>query len=110
MTTTAIDQRVQDDLQAKADFYAAKFDIEPGQMKAALHDIFSMLALANVGPYVDPTRETLTDLRDRCDQAATRLRELNVQNGGDDGRLAAKRDGVKLALSYIDETIRGLDQ
>jgi hypothetical protein len=39
------------DVEAKAEFYAAKWGLKPGQVKLALHDIFSMLFLHGAGPY-----------------------------------------------------------
>lgn len=59
--------------------------------------------------------DVLTDLRDRCQRAVTTLAQEEGDTTGNlptaahrRARLTAKRDGVKLALSYIDETIRGL--
>jgi hypothetical protein len=114
-TTDTVSPAVKQDLRDKADFYARKFGVENGAMQAALHDIFSMLALSNIGPYVDPVGDVLTDLRDRCHRAADTLLQEEDGTTGDEpaaawgrARLAAERSGVKLAISYIDETIRGL--
>jgi hypothetical protein len=61
----------------------------------------------------DPTAiQALTDLRDRCQKAVDQLDDLADDDAPADriDRLRHKASGVKLALSYIDETIRGLDQ
>jgi hypothetical protein len=56
------------------------------------------------------TLDVLTDLRDRCQDAVRNLQAIDV--GGrspfERARLNGKIEGVKLALSYLDETIRGL--
>jgi hypothetical protein len=39
------------DVEEKAEFYADAWGLKPGQVKVALHDIFSMLFLHGAGPY-----------------------------------------------------------
>lgn len=54
----------------------------------------------------------VTEIRDRCERAEASLTQLIGETDGQFriGHLKSKREGVRLALSYIDETIRGLDQ
>jgi hypothetical protein len=54
-------------------------------------------------------RTALRDLRERCDQADSRLDKLATKCGGGEWtRIRGKQDGVRLVISYIQEAERAL--
>ena len=46
------------------------------------------------------------DLKERLERASLTLKNLGEVSVTDKKRLAAKREGVELALSYLDEALR----
>lgn len=58
--------------------------------------------------------EALADIKERFENAVANLREKlhrvpgDIENHAERARLNGKIEGVKLALSYIDEAIRGI--
>jgi hypothetical protein len=52
--------------------------------------------------------DALIDLKPRCERAAVNCDELAQPEREDGLRLTGKASGLRIALSYIDEAIRGL--